>query len=62
MNRTRTISLPRLSKCEGDVAAALEALQRRIEAGEEYPDAQWRVVCEYRVCPQALQDAYDNEH
>jgi hypothetical protein len=41
---------------------ALANLTRRIEAGEEFPDACWRASCAHNVSYEALQDAYDNQH
>lgn len=38
---------------------ALKNLLRRIEAGEEYPDASWTVSCRENVSYEALQEAYD---
>lgn len=41
------------------LANALTNLQRRIEAGEEFPDACWRVASRENVSYEALQAAYD---
>lgn len=38
---------------------ALHSLTRRIEAGEEFPDACWAVACRQSVPYEALQAAYD---
>ena len=41
------------------IEQALAALLRRIEAGEEFPDAVWAVTRSCCVDHQALVDAYD---
>lgn len=38
---------------------ALDSLLRRIEAGEEFPDACWAVASRQNVPYEALQAAYD---
>ena len=41
---------------------ALDALMLAIEAGAEYPDAEWRISQKFGVRPAALRTAYDKEH
>jgi len=38
---------------------ALDNLVRRIERGQEFPDAQWAVTQLYGISAQELSDAYD---
>lgn len=52
MNAGRRMDTTRLE-------AALSNLTRRIEAGEEFPDACWAAACNYMVPYEALADAYD---
>jgi hypothetical protein len=47
------------SKTKGDLRGALDALNERITAGEEFPDACWRVTQDWGVDHDALRDAYD---
>jgi len=42
--------------------SALANLLRRIEAGEEFPDACWRSASSFNVPYEALQSAYDEAH
>lgn len=52
--------MPRYTQ-EQRLADALASLLRRIEAGEEFPDACWAVASRQNVSYEALQAAYD-EH
>lgn len=47
---------------EQRLADALSALLRRIEVGEEFPDACWRVAARHNVKYEHLQSAYDDHH
>ena len=42
--------------------AAVQSLLRRIEVGEEFPDACWAVASRQNVSYEALQQAYDEHH
>lgn len=42
------------------LATALESLLRRIEVGEEFPDACWAVASRLNVPYESLADAYDD--
>ncbi len=44
---------------EERLQAALDDLNARISAGEEYPDAEWRVSQKFGVRPEALRAMYD---
>ena len=46
---------------EHRLANALNNLNRRIEAGEEYPDAIWAVSCQENVPYEKLQQMYDEQ-
>lgn len=56
---TRRNAGPRLD--ESRLEAALSNLVRRIEAGEEFPDACWRESMRSNVPYEALQNAYDRD-
>ena len=51
--------MPRPSTNPTKVAAALADLQRRVERGQEFPDAQWSAASQHNVDHQTLADAYD---
>ena len=42
--------------------SALQSLLRRIEVGEEFPDACWAVASRQNVPYEALQQAYDDHN
>ena len=54
MNAGRIIDKERL-------ASALSNLNRRIEAGEDFPDAAWAATCSFNVTYESLDEDYDNQ-
>ena len=44
------------------LAAALEALNKRIARGEEFPDAAWLTASQANLDQKALERAYDRQH
>lgn len=52
----------RQSRPVGCIDAALNHLRSLVEAGIEYPDAEYKASTRFNVSADALRSAYDNQH